>query len=144
MASVENQGTLKQAMVTRPVVKNASIRLNRVESGLSSPTGYLRIGTFDQLNIQNLPSTTVDGSRHDWPGHTATSVAGWSFGENKTFPVAAKTINDLDAGKAMMFAEVMSEYKNSGGTTSAYMLIYGVRGSSSGLVPKLTVTLDVV
>jgi hypothetical protein len=142
--SEENQGTLQQAMTARPVVKNASIRLNRVESGLNSPAGYLRIGTFDQQNIQTLPSTTVDGSRHDWPGHTATSVTGWSFGENKTFPVAAKTINGLDAGKALMFAEVMSDYKNSGGTTSAYMMIYGVRGSNSGLVPKLTVTLDVV
>ncbi len=143
-ASEENQGTLKQAMVTRPVVKSASLRLNRVSSGLSSPSGYLRIATFDQLNIQLLPATTVDGSRHDWPGHIATSIAGWSFGENKTFPVSIKTINDLDAGKALMFAEVMSEYKNSGGTTSAYTMIYGLRGGNAWLVPLLTVTLDVV
>lgn len=142
--SNEGLGTLAAAMAVRPVVKSASIRLHRVSGGLSSPAGDLRVGTWSQLNLQTLPATTLDGTYHDWDPHTVTSVGGWSFGQNRTFAVYPQTIYDLLDGKALMFAEVLSGYMTSGGTTSAYMRIYGLLGGDLGKLPLLTVVLDIV
>lgn len=142
--SIQGLGTLAQLMASRPVVKSASLRLNRVSGGLGSPVGYLRIGTWTQANAQNLPATVLDGTYNDWDPKTVNGIGGWSYGSNRDFPVNVQQIYDLNAGKTLMFAEVESGYTTSGSTTNAYMRIYGMLGSDPGKLPILTVTLDII
>ncbi|MBA3551113.1 hypothetical protein H0W32_02820 [Patescibacteria group bacterium] len=139
--------TLVEAMVARPVVKTATLRLYRnLGVGLNSPTGYLRMGVWSQLNSQTLPPTTLDGTYHDWSAPIATDIAGWIRGELKTVSVPWQAIHSLKDGKALMFSEVTSGYKTSGGTTNAHSQIYGLNNGSPDLakIPLLAVTLDVV
>lgn len=142
--SNEGAGTLNELMVTRPVVKAASLRLNRVSGGLTSPAGYIRFGTWTQPNAETLPATTLNGTYNDWDPQAAYDIAGWSHGTNRAFGLYAQNIHDLNAGLTLMFAEVTSGYTTSGGTTSAYSRIYGLLGSDTTRQPLLTVTLDIV
>lgn len=142
--SNEGGGTLDTAMGIRPVVKSASLRLRRVSSGLGSPAGNIRVGTWTQGFLETLPPTDLSGIYHDWDPMTVTSVSGWSIDTTKTIPVDPVNVTDLIFGKSLMLAEVISGYKTSGPTTSAYMKLYGLNDGAPdlALAPLLTVTLD--
>ncbi len=143
-ASNEGGGTLAAALATRPIVKSAKLRLNRVSGGLSSPSGNLIVGTWSQLSMETLPATSLTGIYHDWDPNTIGSVSGWTYGSNREFTVNPQNVYDLRDGKSLMFAEVTSGYTTSGGTTPAYMRIYGLLGADTTKQPLLTVTLDIV
>jgi hypothetical protein len=144
-ASNEGYGTIATILTTRPVVKSAKLRLNRVSGGLGSPSGYLRIGSWKQAGLESLPATTLDGTYHDFDPQYAGDVSGWAYGWNREFPVPTQCIYDHNAGYAIMFAEVTSGFLVNGGTTAAYMMIRGIANApSAAYLPMLTVTFDLV
>lgn len=142
-ASIEGP-TLATALAARPFVKSATMRLHRVSGGYSSPTGYLRVGSWIQTPVESQPATSLNGSYHDWDPQQPNDVAGWSYGQNKTFWVPPQVVYDHNAGRAIMFSEVLSGYTSSGATTGAYMRIAGLTTSDGNKLPVLTVVLDVV
>ncbi len=145
--NVSGSTSLVAALAARPICKSASLRLYRnLGIGLQSPVGYLRMGTWSQLNAHTMPTTTVDGTYHDWSPTTVTDIYGWQRGFLKTFSVDPQNIYDLRDGKSLMFSEVTSGYLTSGGTTNAHSQIYGLNDGSPDLakIPVLTVSLDVV
>jgi hypothetical protein len=136
-------GTLASRLAVRPVIKSASLDLFRLEgAGVSSPSGYLRMGAWTQSNFRSLPSTSLSGTYHDWSPIRSHVINGWSEGTWKNFVIDAQHIIDLKDGKGLMFSEVTSGYTTNGSTTNAYMSIAGKVGSGFGLDPHLTVTLD--
>lgn len=143
---INNQMSITDALLIKPVVKSALIRLRRLPGGANNPSGYIRFGTWTQPNLTTLPATNLDGRWHDWDPATPNNVAGWTVNTTKTFSANPQNVLDLANGLALMCSEVMSGYATSGATSPAYSNIYGRNNGSPdpALTPMLTVTFDVV